>query len=413
MLPGEGGLDHGVGAVGTRARVHDDVVDLVVAVEVVIEEQVTGLRGRSAGRGSAPATAVSVVRGMETPAWRPGPLHEARAVEADAGLLAAEDVGHAQLRDRGLDGRHLLAVARARAADRPDVRGPPGWRRWSPRRRCSNRRPRRPRWPRPAPRQPPVAAAPRSPPAPRPPLPAVPLRSRPARPPGPVAPAPGSGSPSSPPPTCSLACRERLGLRGLGLRLRGDGLLLRPPRFWSCVSELCERGLVLGQVADDLVGVLVARLVHRGRRGEVGREAARGRAVDVGRHRVGGDQLLVRRDLGLGPDRGWRRAPAAGSARPEGSARRCCTCRRGWRSAAPPGSACSRSAPPCDWVALICDWFGAGPGSVVGVGAAPASAATSGATSAPSIPATIAARVAGATPADSAPTSHCTHPGNA
>ena len=51
----------------------------------------------------------------------------------------------------------------------------------------------------------------------------------------------------------------------------------------------------------------------------------------------------------------------------------------------------------CDWVALIWDWFGAGPGSVVGVGAAPAVVATRGARNAQSIPATIATRAAGAT----------------
>ena len=78
-----------------------------------------------------------------------------------------------------------------------------------------------------------------------------------------------------------VGLRERLGLRGLGLRLRRLRLL-RGLLGLQLRLGLQQRGLVLGQIADDLVRVLVARLVLRRRGGEVGGEPGLGCAVDVG-----------------------------------------------------------------------------------------------------------------------------------
>ena len=146
---------------------------------------------------------------------------------------------------------------------------------------------------------------------------------------------------------------RRRGLLLVGLRER---LRLRRLR-WACAASACsappgsgaasprlqQRGLVLGQIADDLIGVLVARLVQRRRRAR-SRRRTRSRGCR-------------RRTL---PPRRWRRAACrvarrlgvdqAGGDRLERRLRvlqvllaRCCTCRRGRRSAAPPGQGCSRS----------------------------------------------------------------------
>ena len=82
---GERRLDHGVGAVGPRARVHHDVVHLVVAVQVVIEEQVTGLEGVERHVGQRRPLRLGRP-GDGHPGLGPRPLDEPRAVEADPGL---------------------------------------------------------------------------------------------------------------------------------------------------------------------------------------------------------------------------------------------------------------------------------------------------------------------------------------
>ena len=51
------------------------------------------------------------------PRSAPGPLHQARAVEAHTGSLPAKDVGDAELRDGRLNGRHLLGVPTPGPAD--------------------------------------------------------------------------------------------------------------------------------------------------------------------------------------------------------------------------------------------------------------------------------------------------------
>ena len=167
-----------------------------VAVEVVIEEQVTGLERVERHVGESRPLRLGRPRDGDA-RLAPGPLHEAGAVEAHAGLLAAEDVGHAELGHRRLHGRHPGAPARGGSADRPgSAAGLVGRRRSRPRRSRSHR-PLRPRLPPLPPQRPPVAAPPRSAPPPRPPLPAAPLEWPLSRLPGPAGPAPGSGSPSS------------------------------------------------------------------------------------------------------------------------------------------------------------------------------------------------------------------------
>ena len=62
----------------------------------------------------------------------------------------------------------------------------------------------------------------------------------------------------------------------------------------------------------------------------------------------------------------------------------------------------------CDRVALICDWFGAGPGSVVEV-VAPAFATAVVDSNAPSKPTDHGQPDKRSPPADSVPTIHCIH----
>jgi hypothetical protein len=66
---GEGGLNDRVGSVRARADVHHHVIDLVVRVQVVIEEEVTGFECVEGDMGEG------------------GPLHFGRSRDGDAGLL--------------------------------------------------------------------------------------------------------------------------------------------------------------------------------------------------------------------------------------------------------------------------------------------------------------------------------------
>ena len=91
---------------------------------------------------------------------------------------------------------------------------------------------------------------------------------------------------------------ERLGLGCLGLRLRGVGLLLCLLRNELGLGAF-QATLVSLEVADDLVGVLVAGHALAGRLGEVRREAGLRRAVDVRLDRIVGDEVLVDLDRRL------------------------------------------------------------------------------------------------------------------
>ncbi len=89
-----------------------------------------------------------------------------------------------------------------------------------------------------------------------------------------------------------VGLRERLDLRGLRLGLRGRGLL-RGLLGLQARFRLQQRGLVPGEIADDLVRVLVALLVLCCRLGEVGGEPGLRRAVHVGRDGVSCDEPPV------------------------------------------------------------------------------------------------------------------------
>jgi hypothetical protein len=105
-----GRRDDGTRAPRSAADVHDDVVDGVVAVEVVVKEQVTGLeviqrhvdQGRVLRFGSA--------RNLDA-RLAPSPLDQAGTVETDARCLAAPDIVHANLGFSRLHGREALCGA--------------------------------------------------------------------------------------------------------------------------------------------------------------------------------------------------------------------------------------------------------------------------------------------------------------
>ena len=209
------------------------------------------------------------------------------------------------------------------------------------------------------------------PPPPRPP--AAPLESRPARLPGPADPAPGSGSPSSsrpparwpapatwpaPPPTAPAPPPSAA----------------RPPAVCRRVSDCSSEVSSLVRLPTIWFVYWLRAWFMRRRRGEVGGEPGLGRSVDVGLRRRRWPRAACRRSPPNARGRGWRRSTAA---RPARSARFCSAvlylssrtevCCSSWARVVSIWLT-------CDCVALIWDWFGAGPGSVVDV-VAPAFAA--------------------------------------
>ena len=264
----------------------------------------------------------------------------------DPGLLAAEDVGHAQLGHGGLHGGHAAAPALTRIRRRPDARRRPGWPRSSRRHRSTNRRLL-------AATVAAVAAAAAAcccaaragapPPPPR--LPAGPPGWPPARPPGPADPAPGSASPWSPPPPARWPARATSPA---------------PPPIWACAASGCcaasgsasasrtlQRRFVLGQIADDLVRC-TGCVPGSGSPTRRSRRRTRSRACRTRRPRPRHSRRAAcRRSTAarvvdeVGVDGLQLRSPRSASLLCA-----CCTCRRGWRSAAPPGPASPRSGSP-------------------------------------------------------------------
>ena len=106
---GVGRRDDGVDAVGTTTDVHDDVVDGVVVVEVVVEQQVARLEVTERHVDQRGPLGLGRARDLDA-RLGPGPLDEPRTVETDARCLAAPDVGHADL---GLGGVHGGQALRA------------------------------------------------------------------------------------------------------------------------------------------------------------------------------------------------------------------------------------------------------------------------------------------------------------
>src|ERR1019366_7107315 len=90
------GGDRRVDAPRATTHVHNDVIDYVVTVKVVVEQQVARLE---LGQRHVNNVRVLRFRGARDgyPRARPGPLDETRTVKAHARALAAPDVGHADL----------------------------------------------------------------------------------------------------------------------------------------------------------------------------------------------------------------------------------------------------------------------------------------------------------------------------
>src|SRR5665213_579718 len=109
---GVGGRNDGTRAPRPAADVHDDVVDRVVAVEVVIKEQVTGLEIVERHVDQVRVLRFGCTRNLDA-RLGPGPLDETGTVETTSWTrrLAAPDVGHANLAFGGFHGREALRGA--------------------------------------------------------------------------------------------------------------------------------------------------------------------------------------------------------------------------------------------------------------------------------------------------------------
>ena len=148
----------------------------------------------------------------------------------------------------------------------------------------------------------------------------------------------------------------------------------------SCVS-VRRSACSSVQVAHDLLGVLDAGLVQRRRGVEVRRHSRLGSAVHVGGDGVVRHQPLVHLDgvrvcckfASIDCSALWALCRLTAVLYRSSSTAVCCS------SCTSVLSICVT----CDREVLICDWFGAGPGSVVGVAPAPAPGMQSSATNSP------------------------------